>query len=737
MRISVLRAVVLAIALVCSAFGGRAAAQCGGAQLCAPGANPCVVPSGTCNLTSGATYDLGGRNLTFAAGARVAIPATTPVGIVITNVGDVVMEPNAWITAAEFDDSFPGFPYRRGQRVSITANGKIEMRTSAAGVAKIDVRGSHEGGEIELRAGTDATLGLLDTSASNGGGYGGQVFVVAQTGAITVLTAAASGIDVSGGNTVNDDVEGTGGALSLLAATDITVGSPIIATGGDCSLCSVALVAQSGSVSLATTGTVAINATGAYGSGGELGIEAGGGVTLAGAVAAAGKGSTGEQEGGSGGLVGIEAGGNVTVSAPIDLVAHTNNAPDGAGGELSIEALGQVRIGGAVTLGAPGAFSQGGIATITAGSLLEISALIDVGSAAFAGSIDLHADGTLDVTPTGKLLTMGGATNTGGAGTLDAAACIVRLRGTSPTVRSEVRNGGFVEDLEMPFGINVLRVGQSCEINGRLLAPTGENRVFRRAGVSACQPGANFDIDPPIIYAPDDIPELPCCGDACSATTTTLPPATTTTTITEPPPSTTTTTLPDSTTTTTLASQTTTTTTSPQTTSTTEPQTTTTTTTTSEPSTTTTTTSEPGSTTTSTLSPATTSTTATVPTTTTTTLAPDPCDAPATDYDAVQCGLGAIDAVLAGNSAGDLGGSRFVTKLGKLLDRAEAALTQSTTARNPKPKLRRVRSQLRAFERAVRKAAKKQKLRSDLGAALLGLTTNTGGALDVLRSASS
>ncbi|MCW5889756.1 MAG: hypothetical protein KIT14_04315 [bacterium] len=731
MRIGALRALVLSIVVVCVAFADPARAQCGGQQLCAANANPCVV-SGSCALTSGARFDLGGRDLTFSAGARVTIPGTTPVGIAITNVHDVVFQNDARITAAEFDDSSPGFAYRRGQEIDVTASGRIDMHPAA----RIEAPGSHEGGDIELRAGTYIALGIINVRASNGLGFGGQVSALAETGSLTV----AGGIDARGGNQVNDSGEGSGGGVAFLAAGGVTVAAAVQATGGDCSFCSVSLIGESGNVALAAPGgRLEVNATGTYGAGGEIELRSGGSTTLAGPIFGAGRGSASQEEGGSGALVTIDAGGDVTITAPVDLVAHqSSNIPDGTGGELAIAASGQVRIGAAVSLQGPGPFSQGGRLGVDAGSLLEVSAVVDASSTAYGGTIDLDATGTIDVMPAGKLRVAGGTTSAGGAGALDLQACIVRMRGTSVAVRSEATNGGFATDPEQPFGNNVLRVGQSCEIGGRLLAPTGENRVLRRDGVPGCQVnGATFEINPPLTYVDDDLPELPCCGAACQATTTTLPPGTTTTT-TAPPPTTTSTTAPPITTTTTTLSQTTTTsTTVPQgsTTTTTAPPGGTTTTTTEPPAATTTTTTLGGEPTTTT-TPATTTTTTAPPASTTTTLPPDPCDAPVTNQEAARCGLVALDEVLATHPADELGGVRLVTRLGKLLDRADSALGQATTAKKPKPKLRRARSQLRAFERAVRKAARKGKVRADLAEVLQALTLRVGGALDGLRSSS-
>lgn len=723
MRIGVLRAFLLATALVYPALPDPAHAQCGGTQLCAPGQNPCVV-SGTCTLTSGTTFDLGGRDLTFAAGARVSIPGNQGGGFVeFVNADDVTFGSDARLTADSIEEG-SGFSYKRGQQITVQASGRIELVGSPK-VALIDVAASHEGGQIDLQAGTDLVMnGELDASASNGGGYGGAISLSTGSGSITI---AGAGLDANGGNTINDDVDSSGGLVTVVAAQDLTVSGPIKSSGGDCGFCSISLIAESGNLVTMALGSLEARATGAYGGGGEIDVDAGGSATLAGSIVASGRGSAGEFEGGYGGIVTIGAGVDVTIGAAVDLRAHqAATIPDGSGGELAVLAPGQIRIGGAITLTGPGPGGLGGRATMDAGSLLEVSAVVDASAGGFGGTVDLRADGTLDVAPAGQVLVQGGNTTLDGAGTATLAACNVRLRSTSAVVRSVVRNGGYAPDPDMPFGTNVLRVGQSCELSGQLLAPTGANIVVRRPGVPQCAVnGATFDVTPPADYGmTDPLDDLPCCGAACSATTTTVPPATTTTT-TQPDATTTTTTAPAATTTTTTSPDpTTTTTTSPDasTTSTTAPDATTTTTTLAE---------------TSTTVPLVTTTTSSAPvdvTTTTTTLPPDPCAAPATSYDAVQCGLVALDEVLATNAVDDLGGSKLVTKLGRFLDRAEAALVQSGTAKNPKPKLRRARGQLRAFERAVRKAAKKDKVRSDLAAAMLALTAGTSGQLDVLRS---
>jgi hypothetical protein len=726
-RIRVLRAPILSVmALVLLAFAQRVQAQCGGTQLCAPGQNPCVV-SGSCTLTSGTTFDLDGRDLTFAAGARVTVPGNQGGGsIEIINVGDVAFGSDARITAASIEEGGSGFSYKRGQTFKIVASGRIELAASPK-VAQLLFSGSHEGGQIFLDAGTDLVMnGFLDVSASNGGGYGGSVDLVARTGSITI---GGSGIDADGGNTINDDVDSSGGFVSAIAAQNLTLAAPIESSGGDCSFCSITLVAQGGNLVTTSLGEIESRATGSYGGGAEIEIVAGGSVTTGASILASGRGSAGELEGGSGGLVSIMAGADVTIGAAIDLRAHQSaSIPDGDGGELAVEAPGEVRIAGPITLTGPGSGSTGGIFNVTAGPLLEVSKVVDASGGSFGGDVELWATGTIDVTPTGQLLVQGGDSTFDGAGSMKLTACIVRLQSTSVAVRSVVRNGGYVDGPDAEFGSNLLQVGQSCELSGQLLAPTGSNVVVRRPGVPQCSVnGATFDITPSPDYGRiEDIDELPCCGAGCQATTT-IPPSTTTTSTTAPTSTTTTTTDPVATTTTTTAAPATTTTT------TTEPGATTTTTTT-EPGATTTTTSLAGTSTTQ--APVTTTTTSTAPAveTTTTTLEPDPCAAPATSYDAAQCGLGALDEVLATNAVDDLGGTKLVTKLGRFLDRAEAALVQAATVKKPKAKLRRARAQLRAFERAVRKAAKKNKVRADLANAILALTAGTSGQLDALRA---
>ena len=52
------------------ALAPAARAACGGAQLCNPGDDPCIVDA-PCSITAGGTFDLGGRALQTSA-ARLA-----------------------------------------------------------------------------------------------------------------------------------------------------------------------------------------------------------------------------------------------------------------------------------------------------------------------------------------------------------------------------------------------------------------------------------------------------------------------------------------------------------------------------------------------------------------------------------------------------------------------------------------------------------------------------------------
>ena len=394
------------------------------------------------------------------------------------------------------------------------------------------------GGHMEIGAGvveilcgsfTAATPGVTAVLArgpvATGGQDGGSLSIEARG-------RCASG---EGGCFVDDDcAAGTctkGGGVSLIGGIEgqgLVAGSLSIRTAGDILLADV----------------IDLDSTDADGDGGQLDVTS----TL-GAVVVGGRVEATAGRFGFGGIVSILAAGDVSVGGMVDA-----SGGDFDGGELDVEAGGDLTVAGRLRVDSTAGEGGGGFVALTAAGDLRLNATAIVSADGHqsldnfggdGGTFLLSAGGDLSVSP-GASLIAAGARPDGAGGTLDASSeGTTTLAGEVSLIAKGTRGiGGSLAiracEIEIAAtgaltnsgegGDNVLtglraiaaRPGASVTAD----AATGTNTIRYRDESSPPLLQATF-VPPPVLQV---IPELPRCADE-STTTTTTGSATTTTTV--------------------------------------------------------------------------------------------------------------------------------------------------------------------------------------------------------------
>ncbi len=655
------------------------AAPCGLAQLCPSAAGPCTPDKLTCD--SPVLIDLGGRALVIPAGKGITVSKGDGEGMLnLTGAASVTVQGN--IQAQGDNDS--------GQ-VIIVAAGPV---TLAAG-STIDVSATLDGGYIELEAesGDVQAGGLLKASAGRDG-EGGEVFLTARAGAVSV-----------GGDGINASASGEfsgGGSIGLTASATVSLLGPIDVTGGDAGELDVD---TDGSIVTTAAGEVNASAKAAGGLGGSFTFLAGVDVQLAGEITATAPGNQ-DDGGGLGGDVLIVAdAGNVEIDDQLDL---RGSGPDGEGGSLDVTATLDVTITGAVLAGIPGR-GFGGSITSSAGGRTTLASTLDVRADDEGGLVNVATDDTLTVQGTLRADATG-AQGTGGRNS---------LRGCSV----QVVHGAIISATGVgtpPDASNLLQASGQMTISGTLTAGN-QNLLQYRDTLPVMGSGA-------MITPKEEVAQnttLPCCGDACTppSTTTTTAPGATSTTSTSTPTSTTgsSTSAPPTTVTSTTSIGTPTSTTGS---STSAPPTTT------VPPTTSTTVAGPPLDTTTTSS--TTSTTSPAPPTT---LAPRSClDEQPVGFDAVDCTLELLSDAVGAQSPDALGGQKLARTLTSRVGQAQQLVSRARSKRKPVPTLRRAKKLIRGFATLARRGQKRRKIAAELGTELVGMADRVSASIDVLRT---
>jgi cysteine-rich repeat protein len=467
MRTALLVALLVPLPLVLAAPAGATEAK----DICALADDPClvkVVKNGVA-VEPGSTLDFGTRTLRIPPGAQLIVTGTAGSMTVMAGAVDI-----------RATGQGAGLMRAVGGTISVTAaTGDVNVRKVGNSVGRIDVSGpptSGGGGTIDLEATAGNVLvdGVLDAGANANDASGGSVSL---TG-LTVAIGSASEIDLAGKN------DGGGGTLTIDAASNVTLGGKIAATGG-------------------------------FFGGGEIDVDAGGSV-----VSSANIDLQSAQAGGDGGAFDIgdldPVGGPVTLGGSVDLSGDTDSDFSGSGGELDIESHGSILITAPVNASS-GDGGSGGVVNCLSELDITQSAPIQVqgkGAEGDGGTASFEAH---------RALVMAGVDASGSAfnsGEIDGTAwCSLNL----PAGRTLESSDG---------GSNFLASGGTMTINGSLRAINGTNELDYLNTV----PVVTGVVNPPTPGVKQDTTLTPCgggpptCGngkkdgsEACDGTDSTCP----------------------------------------------------------------------------------------------------------------------------------------------------------------------------------------------------------------------
>ncbi len=208
------RATSLRAALVVALLGSigwsvPAFAQCGGTQLCAPGAGDCRI-SADCTITipdAGLTIDLGARKLVITKTLTVAGPAGASLAI---NAGSFLLDGGT--IAAPGADGVAG-----NLTINLTADATVQNN------GLIDVSAAISGGSVDIEAlgGNMNFAGRIKANATTRAGDGGEITLFG----LGNLTASGS-MDASAGDM------GFGGSIDLTSENGFTSVSNVLNAAG-------------------------------------------------------------------------------------------------------------------------------------------------------------------------------------------------------------------------------------------------------------------------------------------------------------------------------------------------------------------------------------------------------------------------------------------------------------------------------------------------------------------------
>jgi hypothetical protein len=361
------RALMVVALLAGVGWSAPALAQCGGTQLCAPGAGDCTIAA-DCTITvppAGLQIDLGSRKLVIT---KMLTFAGGEVSNVVINAGSFLLDGGTILSAGA---------NQIGGNVTINLQADATIQNNGL----IDVSAGLAAGTVDIEAlGGDMNFnGRIKANATTRAGDGGNITLFG----LNNLTATGM-LDVSAGDM------GLGGEIDLTAQNDaMVVNAPQNTAGGDggaiCLLSGTTMQVAGGASMMA-------NANGDAGSGGDVELESGGDMTVNADTDGTGSPAASSQDMQSGGdgadVTMISDNGKMTLNGKIDASA----AAGGSGGNLDLEA------------GTDLTFSKQLFATST-------------GTFGFGGDVSLFANGNLNVPQ--QVNTNGGI---GGGGTFEATA---------------------------------------------------------------------------------------------------------------------------------------------------------------------------------------------------------------------------------------------------------------------------------------------------------------------------
>ncbi|HVM98150.1 MAG TPA: hypothetical protein VMT89_17275, partial [Candidatus Acidoferrales bacterium] len=413
----VLCLLVLAVFLLGDVSTGNAAAPVSSAdQVCPPTTDPCVVKSAL-TVANGSTLDFGTRTLSIASTGKLDAGS----GSLTINAGALNIDPS----------------------------GRILARGS----------GSDSGGFVAIDVGSDATInGAVDVSGDGGGSLlvtvGGHLTLAGRISIVADGTSSdanggsvslqADTIDIDGPLSAQAGSQGSGGSVSVTAATHIRITDTVDVSGGN-----------------GGSGTLSID------SGGDLELISGGALRANGA------------NGGSSDSINLTAGddtvgsgvGSLLLAGSISLAGGDSTDGGGDGGTLTLTASRDCRIDSKVDATSGQGSATGGCVMFNCGSdgsnTTAVSAAIDVsgnGGGSSGGMIQLTGTGTITVSD--RLLARGGTDSDGGAINISSGGD-VQLTGTA-ALRVGASGSGSA-------GSILINSGAGLVADGTIAADGGDN----------------------------------------------------------------------------------------------------------------------------------------------------------------------------------------------------------------------------------------------------------------------
>jgi len=395
-------------------------------DLCAPGADPCVVSTAV-PVTTGSLIDLAGRELRVVPGGALDVGG----GSMTIRAGRVSVASGGFIRAR-------GSGAASGGIIIINAG---DVTLAAAGSSgALDANGA-PGGTITVNASGDLTLTgpfAVDARALALADEGGTVNLLARNATL------AGQVRVLGGT------ESLGGDITVTVTGALTVSALLDAAGGDGGSIDLEAGAGGGAgdLVLAAGGTLRADATLAGGFGGTVDIAAGGDgvgsgrVTLDGVVTAIGKTGGEDVGGGSGGCIAVTASGPITGRRAASELTVEGGGPDGDGGEIELSnSVGAIEMHGSLDASSAGEQSNGGaVAVDAAGDAMLAGVVLVTGGDGGGGEVTVSSAAAGVLVPAGGRIDAGGLS--GGAG---GSICL-ETGGTVAGARAVVVEGRLAAD---------------------------------------------------------------------------------------------------------------------------------------------------------------------------------------------------------------------------------------------------------------------------------------------------
>jgi cysteine-rich repeat protein len=520
--------------------------------LCASG--PCTGTSVTFNANidvtaGGCTFDLGGRALlvqkTFQMiGGSGFIKIINAGNITITATGKLksrgdFIEPNGFIIG--------------GGLITLASSGTIIDH----GI--IDVSGD-SAGSIRLTAVGDVTLdtdssivGTGDTLADEGQRY-------ADGGSLDV-SSSAGGITLSGIINLVGNNQATGGAVSLLAARNVTISEVVDAAGGGSDGGQIDVVAGD---NILVTKALDVSSQVGGGFGGTItltsGIDSLGGIVPGGSVTVSNAmlrltGSPAETSGGDGGELDVNAFGLVRFTgASVGIHADAATTFDGDGGAIFIASTdnsfftlgpldGNLELAGVVSARGGNDGGSGGVIELSAGRDLLVTATINASGRQSGGDISgdaggaIRLDGAITAPATDSIGDGGGidfAAGLASVASLTVAADVDAPGGSASGGHADISLAGCSVSVEPSVtidghaGVSINNVSGGSDVTLMSLAPTqiktGARLLAYPGGhvYTTHPPGQNPVIASGVTFNPARIdrpsttapfPNCPLCGD--------------------------------------------------------------------------------------------------------------------------------------------------------------------------------------------------------------------------------